>query len=81
MNDPNVVWLLIKEGIINCRDNALKLKTYNVKQENKTPWFSKPLVKLARTRNKLYKLALQSLPGSLAWSAFKKSRNFFKICI
>ena len=78
MIDPNVVWLLIKDGIIYCRDNALKLKTFNVKEENKTPWFTKSLVKLVRIRNKLYKIALASLPGSLAWSAFKTSRDHFK---
>ena len=83
IKDPNTLWLEIKSGIIYCRDNIAKLKKFNVKPENKTPWFDKALIKLRRTRDNLYQLALDDFKltnnmKSFAWLKFASIRNLFK---
>ena len=59
------------------------MKKFNVKPENKTPWFDKALVKLRRTRDNLYHLALDDFKltnnmKSFAWLKFASIRNLFK---
>ena len=59
------------------------MKKFNVKPENKTPWFDKALVKLRRTRDNLYHLAFDDFKltnnmKSFAWLKFASIRNLFK---
>ena len=59
IKDSNEYWLQIKAGILYSRDNIAKLKSFNVKPINNTPWFGKPLVKIARLRDKIYFRAIK----------------------
>ena len=61
LTDSTALWIEVKNGIIYCRDNCVKLKKFNVKPMNKTPWFNKSLVKLSKKRNKFYLIAIDSL--------------------
>ncbi len=75
---PNSYWEAIKGDIVYCRDNTVPLKKYNVRPENKTPWYNKPLVKLNRIKDKLYKAALVTAKISEEWTIFKIAKAKFK---
>ena len=73
-------------GIKICRDNVTSLKSFNVKPENKTPLFTKDLVKAAQIRDAAYCSAIRAksspLPEhatcSLEWTRFRLLRDSFK---
>ena len=54
------------------------MKKYNVRPENKTPWYNKPLVKLNRIIDKLYKAALVTAKISEEWTIFKIAKENLK---
>ena len=70
--------------MIYCRDCVAPLKSYNVKPENKTPWYTKELAGAARIRDKSYKEAINakksesSLECSPEWKKFRFLRDAFK---
>jgi hypothetical protein len=54
IDDVNVRWSLIKDGIIIALDKIAPIKQINVRVTKSLPWYDKQLVNMAHKRNRFY---------------------------
>ena len=77
LTDVNLIWSIIKSGIIQCLDEVAPLKNINTRTKQNAPWFDDELVRCGFKRDRLFNKFNKS--GSKSDKiAFIQFRNVFR---